>query len=225
MKNTLYLNWHRGLGDAFICTGLVRRLAERYQNILLPAKPHNVASVKSLFQDVPKVRIIRTDLECVRDWTEVEKFCHTVGIAYLGLGYKTKARFNSVPWELEFYMQANVDPRERWTGALFPEDWTRQHDAPPYAFVHDDGLRGFGIYKVDTKLALLRPDPHHPIEVASRLMVNAEEIHCIDSSFLNLAEGMFAKGLLKAKRLVFHKYARPGGYPPQALRAPWEVVE
>ncbi len=225
MKKVTYLNWHLGLGDAFICNGLVHALHARGEKLILPAKPHNVNSVEDMFRGMPNVMVMPVTNE-ISDWKQVVKACKELGLDYLGLGTKTMIRYPGRPWDLEFYDQARVPIRDRWDRFLVPFDWQTDIITGPYAFVHDDPSRGFVIKEIDSELPVRTPGaPHEPIGIAARIMANATEIHCIDSSFLNLAEGMHAQGWLRAKRFVWHKYARPGGCPPQALRAPWEIIE
>ncbi len=227
MQSPTYLNWHLGLGDAFICNGLVRALLKRGRSLILPVKPQNVEAVGSMFGGLTNLQLLPIHHEHP-DWRATEAACKVLGIGYLGLGYKTDNRFVTLPWDLEFYHQAALPTEDRWRLFDLPARFMqRTPAAPDFAFVHDDPDRGYCIdaRRMGVSLPCVFPDRRQPIHGAAMTMCDAKEIHCIDSSMLNLAEGLNALGALKATRFVFHRYARPGGHPPGGLRAPWEILE
>ena len=76
-----------------------------------------------------------------------------------------------------------------------------------YAFVFDDPKRGFVINR--NKVAKLpivtqKEDYNTSILAYRDIIENAEEVHCIDSSFFHLVNSFRPKG-----KLFYHKYVRP----------------
>lgn len=215
----LFVDWHLGLGDAFVCNGLVRSLSQyRGGEILVPAKKHNFETVRYMFRDLPGVRVTGQ-----RDQCESAPWCET-----LRLGNR-RPDFRHSEWDQEFYRHAGVAFEKRWNAFDVHLPLIRNPHPEPFIFVHQDEFRGYGIDR--EKLGYASAREFHTIEPDSSLpfwdqlwkLKFAHEIHCIDSSFLNLVEGLYANCFWHGfgPKMYFHSYARPDGLPPSVLRAPW----
>jgi len=221
MSESLYILWHGGLGDALICNSLVRHFAKDF-NVFVPVKHRNVPSVNFQFRDDPRIQIIPVDDDQqARDIAE-GRDKHKLKTLRLGLHGEG---FDIDHWDTDLYRMAGLRPELRWEGFHVVRDPHREVKTLdyPYVFVHDDRTRCFFIDP--EKL------PDIPAVFAHKsatifdwcaVIENATEIHCIDSAFLSLVDLM---SKVNAKRLVFHKYARPGGREPTKLRRHWEILE
>lgn len=215
----LFLRPHLGLGDAIICNGLVRHFARFEPNrmIILPAKTHNVPSVRWMFSDLELVTV-----KPVKDDWHADRMAEEYGddgaeVMYIG--------GSGNAFDEEFYCNAGVPMNERWSGFHVPP-FKEQHRVPPYPFrfVHDDGRRGF-IIRDDPfcSLPAVRPvyDPESPnIFAWQNALQSADVIHCIPSSFFVLMDSLLT---IKEQQLFLHASARPGGELP-TYRKPWKIV-
>lgn len=208
------INGHLGLGDHLLCNGLVRDYATRYDEIIIPVWAHNKASVDYMFRDLGKV-----ETHIVKDAQEAREIALDCD-AHLDLGYNGE-KFNETKFDQEFYRQGAVLFSHRWNLFHFERDQVQEAKCNvPFRFVHDDWGRGFQItrIKIDDANPIVRPHPLPNIFQFVWMLENADEIHCINSSFLILADSIPTK----AKRLVFHKYARPTDHP--TLKKDWETI-
>lgn len=219
--NTLYINWHLGLGDAIICNGLIRVLARQDQQITIPAKHHNVATVTWMFSDLPNVTCVpvRDDAEMI-----ARGYSHK---NVLSLGVHSGDYRIPKAWDAWFYNQAGVPHECRWSEFKLPPD-IEPYRGTPVAFVHDDESRGYVIrdeYLPRQRVGVdYAPSPKVRFGAHVAPLQRASEIHVIDSSFLCLADTIETS----AKRLVLHQYAtakdvnkRTG---PPTLRKNWEIL-
>lgn len=212
VKDTLFLRWHLGLGDAIICNGLVRALAKKHEHIVLPAKLEKVLSTFWMFSDLQNVTIL--PIEGDSDMNEAAR-----GYTMLGLGlWSKRGLVDWKNWDRQFYEDAGVPFDERWTGFHVPECQVIEPPIIPYAFIHQEVKRGMAIHQMPTMTIYEPPKPPHifwNLEAIRR----ATEIHVVNSCFLSLVESVPTT----ANRLVLHNYARTDCGPP-TLRKSWEVL-
>ena len=214
MNSSIILRGHLGLGDHIICNGMVMELLKDYREVLLPVKRRNVGSVKFMFTDL-NVTILPVEND-----EDADAYCElhgTWGNKVLKVGmYGEGFLYASNNFSSSFYEQAGIDFETSWSSFYLKRDRREEERLllemnPPtkYIFVHDDESRNLTI---DTKLMgsdlpLIRPDKtlsKNIFEYCS-IMENAEEIHCIDSSFALLADRI---DLDNDKKITIHRYAR-----------------
>lgn len=212
----LYVQWHLGNGDALLCNGLIRVLAERHGKVIIPSYPHNLQAVSFMFSDDPRIEVV-----------EAQSSIHAAAMAvasgnHLQLGYYSDGKFDPRRFDQEFYSQANVPFSARWDAFKIPYEMRQVHLEEGHAFVHQDSERGFGL-----------SDEHFP-RAMSIILVNktraffdwipdiqkCEEIHVINSCFLILIDSLPD---IECQKLFFHRYARPTDYP--VLRKKWTILE
>jgi hypothetical protein len=215
---------HLEMGDAIVSNGICRTLAKSEKKIVWLSRHDYTVAVRRMFADLPNVQVLP-----VLSYEEVRNRWLPVWPRTVKLGYFAKD-FDCSKWDSEFYRQAGYSFDNRWTEfalppALLPQGVTKQ----PFALVHEDHPRQFLV------------DPNRlPKDIEVRYITRrasfwdwvpdilaAQELHFIDSAFLNLAESLWGLKLLNSTKLVFHKYAKRypvnGGLWPQ-LRGPWEVL-
>lgn len=200
----MVLLWHLGLGDAIVCNGLVRVLARKVGRLILPAKHHNVSSVVSMFSDLPNVMVFPVDGD------EQSQLLNDGAVLPIGRWSKSGVRGN-LHWDAQFYSDANVPFDCRWSEFYAPEFEQIQPPPKPFAFVHD---KPDARIRPKTSLFVYRPALSRSILNHRSALETADEIHCIDSSFLNLAESIRKDG-----RLFCYPSARKSVIP--TLRNKW----
>lgn len=243
MKQRLLLS-HLGLGDHILTNALVRYLAESGPIVVL-VKQHNVESCSFQWRD--KVAISVFPVSHDDDAFEAVAVAERAGFEIIRLGVYRDEGYDRAAWDKEFYRHAGLVYERRWSGfkvdrrisselmvvdapwgevALVPFDLNRRWTSLPYVFVHDDPLRGFNIDpgRLPRNLPVVRPRPMHGLQSNIfdwlGVMMNATELHCINSSFAILADHAPS---LAASRRVMHAYAREGVLP--ASRMEWEVIQ
>lgn len=230
MKESFWIFTHLGLGDAIASNALFRHYAEVHKDklVIIPVWENNLASIQWMLSDVPNIFFYPIETE-----QQLLSCKNSLQGNYLALGfygadviipdndthYVRKLGFNPVKWDSEFYRQAGLDPELKWQGFKLPyflQD--RLGKAEPYSFCHQDKERGFELKWIPSNGRFL--DKSYALSHTCFFMYGASEIHCIDSSMLNLADLMETP---HCKRFVFHRYARRG-LPPQ-LKKNWEVLD
>jgi hypothetical protein len=168
------IHHHLGLGDHFVCYGLVRSLQDKYGGVEVFAKSNNYNSVVSMY-DGTGINVIRvnSDDECISD---------------LKIGFNDTTMTENIFGE-EFYRQAGVPYENRWKYEIKKYNAPIQKKIP--IFVHDDIGRGYSI-KVDG----FRPYLTDNIFDWSYAIENADEVHCIESSFRLMIDFLKPKGKL-----------------------------
>lgn len=211
-----YIYHHLGLGDHFICNGLVREIVKSKPDdqFVLLCKDRNYVTVSAMYKDLDslyvqslpteKADLIAKDLVSEKDY----KIGHEKLIHYM--------RKNSCFFDEAFYLQMNVPFEKRWESFKISRDPIQEdilfqvfgvHKDENYAFIHDDPVRGFmisekyigNIKTVHPVLGITNNMLHY-----AKIIENASSIHCIDSSFRCFLETL----PLKATELTFHIYAR-----------------
>jgi hypothetical protein len=214
---------HLEFGDALALNGMIQHFAADGQPLELFTGPHALSMVRRMYSDRPNVQVwwLQHYHEFKQRWDG-----KAPGAIQLGYFAPESDLFDKMKWDREFYRQAKVPFEFKWAKFHLPDDLIGPVPPPARsALFHEDQSRG---YSIDPRRL-----PHHigVIPLVRRPhfwdwlpeLRAAEELHFIDSAFLNLADLLWCRGLLpNVKRLAFHDYARRTG-PPE-LRAPWEIL-
>jgi len=195
-KPRLVVMTHMGLGDHFVCNGLIRHFAKTY-SVVTYVKKHYAESVCDLFRDI-HVTIIPVDGDDDA-WT---RSLNESNVIRTGIFYGP--RWNVVePWCDSFYVNAGVNPialreeffvlRSRDREKAFYRKIVSHIGTNKYVVVHDDPSR-FDPIRITTQLPIIRigrglfPIESNTIFDYCELIARAEEYHGFDSSFAWLIE-------------------------------------
>lgn len=206
--NELFIYEHLGLGDHIMCHGLIRTYIETniFEKYYLFAKKHNTPAVKYMFRDISNLEILP-----VNDDADVHGILSTkVGARVLVIGFRN---LGGECIDKCFYGQAGIDISKKWDNFKIDRDLDREKEVikifkaeKPYIFVHEDIKRNMLIDKSYLgKKKIVYPD----IELCDNLfhycslIEQADEVHCIESSFLHMIDCM---GL--NKNLYAHRYSK-----------------
>ena len=219
MKNTIYnlkrfndkkiiIHHHLGLGDTIICNGLVNYLSsEKNLTCYLPVKEHYLNMVKFLYRDNKNIIIFPVKNE-TRD-QDVEDFSLANKIKILKVGFKKvkKQNFNTyfykqlkIPYDYSFnYFHIPTDKEK--------EDQLKKHlfkyynvKSDKYILIHSESSYQKYELNIESNIDKIyidkESDLHNNLFLYRNLIFNAEEIHCINGSFLHLVERIDCKAKL-----------------------------
>lgn len=231
----LILLHHFGLGDHFMCHGIVREYCKRYDHVTTFSLPHNYASVSFMYRDLANLTILKGDEAFAREFirrnetaTGPDKHDEVkiIGFEYL--------RRSGTPLEQQLYELAGVALEKKWDNFYVARDITREEAlfariAPQgaYVFLHEDRSRDFTINrgKIHPELSIYESDPALTDNVFDycTLIERAREIHVIDSSFMFLIDCL--PYITPGQALVVHRYARPNPWwKLPILKKPWRII-
>lgn len=231
--NSIYIYHHLGLGDCIACNGIVRSYAKQYDKVFVFSKPSNASKLIYMYRDLYNIRIISLEDNEVKNFMSINP-----NNKYLVVGHKAlydelvkdpDGRFDQI-----FYKMAGLPFESKWNKFKLERNYQRElevfdmlkiSEGEKYAFVHDDYSRDLKITKNFPDIRVIRPE-RKDISIFDFLGVieKASEVHCIDSSFMNLIDCI----QLRQDNLYFHKYVKihlvgEGGTP--TLKLPWKIIE
>jgi hypothetical protein len=215
----IVLHHHLGLGDHFICNGLVHSLLDQHDVVYLPAKRHYLETIRCLYSEEPRVHVFPVDVE----HRDVAAFATRQGCETIRVGHE-----HCDPWQFDvsFYRQLNIPFEHRYTRFRLPRVIPHEEElcrrlAPrgEYCVVHREGSHGIFELKIDTTLPRVEIrrglDPFGNLLGFHKLICEATQIHCINSSVLHLVDSISPRG-----RLFYHAVRRTDFN----LRPCWSLV-
>jgi hypothetical protein len=221
MKNIMVYH-HLGLGDHFLCNGLVRYFLEtkRPDRLFLPVKRPNYGTVARMYADQPAIvpLAVETDL----DVPKLPELAQCREAIQVGFG---KSRMD---FDVSFYDTNGVPFALRWDAFKVCRDSAREAALEALAgvtqgekFVLVHNLSSNGRYDLEVRSPLrqifVTPLTDSLLDWCS-LAEKAEEVHCLDSAFIHLAQS------LKVKCGFFHHVVKTMGRH-FALRPGWNLVQ
>lgn len=217
--NEVVLYHHLGLGDHFICNGLVHKFAEDYDKIYLPCKQHNYDTVEYLYSESPKVEVVSIS---GNEYEQVYNLGLSLDIPVLTVGFENCS--HGVDWDISFYRQVNIDYSERYNSFKMPQkspEFVIDVPDEPFILVHDVSSVAQYNLNVDTKYKIVKFEKGVSSNLFSYidLIRNAIEIHCIDSSVYHLIDS-----LTDITDKLFYHHVRNAHSQKTRLLSKWEEV-
>jgi len=221
-KSAILFLGHLGLGDHIIYNGLMRELANKADELWCPVKRHNIASVRYMLNDLSDQLVIfpvDNDIQANR----IADFCEKLGVQVERNGLHSPSWHDdyALQFDKNFYEMANIPFAYRWDRFSIPYNPSQgpEHDLylkvmpkKPYAFVHDDVSRNLCIdtKRISKHLNIVRPTPglSNVLFHWRKVIENADEIHCISSSFSQFIDSILPPNHAPA---YLHRYARLDG--------------
>lgn len=202
MKNII-LYHHLGLGDHFVCNGLVHYVSKQYDSIYLPCKTSNYPTVKYLYSESPKVKVFKIDKD---EFFEVKSFSSLMNLKILMVGFE---KCDIKNWDKSFYSQLNINFNERYNSFYLPKnnpDKVLDPVKEEYILVHNQSSVCKYDLKIDTNLKVIEIENGISDNLFYYIdtIYNAKEIHCINSSVFHLIDSLSD---LKGK-LFYHDIRR-----------------
>ena len=227
MDKVLFISAPRATGDHIIANGLYRHFSKKYDLCIFPVKNSIAFNVTSMLSDLKNIVYLVYPDFIARHSTYVASYifeklkADVIKIGYAGEDFPSKI---PMTWDRNFYHQVSLDFDMRWDNFYAPRNSEKENELyrllgcenTKYAFVHDDPNRNFNIDHsfIDPSLKIVNPSMDlkgFSIFDYRKVLENASEVHCIESSFSALIESI---GLRRP--LYAHRYARP-----EVIRDPW----
>lgn len=194
---------HLGLGDHFVCNGLVRHILETVQptKLFLPTKVSYFSTVKQMYAD--QGEIISVPVKEDKDVQHLPCLSECDSVIQIGF---SKVRSD---WDVSFYDTMNVPFEYRWSKFKIVRDANRERylknrvnllPDEKFVLIHNKGSDNIiQNLKLETEHRKIFVEPLTDCVLDwCELIERAEQVHCIDSSFVHLAQSIRNNG-------VFHK--------------------
>ena len=226
------LHHHLGLGDHFICNGLVHSLLERnnWEELHLVCKPHYSKTVKHLYEDFSNIKLL-----VVKDeYTEPVEFAKNNNMEMLRIGFE---HIDANNFENSFYNQCMVDIDAEYTQFILPSRLDASEEfyntvteklGQDYIFVHKEcSIKNYDL-KIDSNLPQHIAEKNDTDDILDYVhtICKAKEIHVINSGINNLVFQLYYKGFIETDKIYYHAIRRieDGGFPIKVLPG-IEIVE
>lgn len=200
---------HLGLGDVIICNGLINFISDKFEKVYLVANKAFQDQVKFLYSTNNKVEIIVDLPKKVNDVDEfVNNYSLENSLDILKIGFsKSKLPFYKnyykqlgVPYSYSYkYFNCTRDfEKENIIYQFFLEHFEIENEN--YILVHNEASTN--TFNLDIKnknnIVYLKKDLdfYSNIFYFTKLIENAKEIHCINSSYLHLVDRLTPYGKL-----------------------------
>jgi hypothetical protein len=229
MDNLLHIIHHVGLGDHYVCKGIVVEKLKEYKKVIVYSLNHNIKTVKALYGDLKdKVIIEEVSINNVKNWRAVDNFIINLnngGQKTFRVGFRYIEHHKDASFDDSFYIQSNINFDKKWDNFDIDSKYINKNpENKGYAFVHMDRNRGYNIDITKISLPIVEPvGKENALEYIKDIQ-SAHEIHCIDSSFLNLVDLLKYKGykFCCEDRIYYHYYSRKAAIGAQPhLKCKW----
>ena len=213
----IIVHHHTGLGDHFICNGLVHALSDTY-DIDLICKNRYLKTVKHLYEDFPGIHIIGVE----DDHVDTLVYAQQTNYPLIRVGFEN-CDYNR--FEDSFYETTNIDPMAEYDRFVFPKNLEgskilynkiEKNLGKEYIFIHDASTYGTFPLNIKSNLPKHIAQKEDTDDVLDYIdtICNAKEVHVINSGLNNLVFQLYYKGLNNGK-IFFHDARKPnmGGIP------------
>jgi len=233
-ERELCIHHHLGLGDHFDCHGMVRYMLKNFDfgKVYVFSKSNYFNMVEYMYRDEDNIEVIKIDKN-LNEYDQVSSFLKAnESIHFLRVGFDQypsgrEVQDNKNCWEY-FYEQVQIPPKVRTDYFYVERDEEAESNLlkelnpgnKPYIFVHDDPERGHEIdmKKLTNDFLVIRNDNTKNIFHFIKVLEDAEEIHCMESSFKSLID-FYAK----TADLYYHDFR---GHPlGEKTNREWTIVD
>jgi hypothetical protein len=237
-KNEIFIYHHLGLGDHIDCNAIARIYLKEYNydKVNIFAKQKYFKMINFMFRDEPNIEVINIpgddEKREVHNTLQKNKGGRLVQIGhdnypwgkekelgmgcaeifYKSVGIKFNRRFD------DFFFEREQKEEERVYNKLNPKN-------EKYIFVHDDPARGFEIpddkiKELAGECKIIRNDMEENMFHFCKVLENAHQIHCMESSFRSLVETLDIQG-----ELFFHNFREAAsGYLGNSTKQDWKHI-
>src|SRR3989344_7490290 len=217
--SSILLYHHLGLGDHFMCHGIVREYCKKYEKVGIFCYAHNYPTVSFMYRDLPNLTIIQGDDAAAKEF--IGQNASRSGKSKYDevkiIGFQNLNRNDGIPLEWQFYQIAGVPIEKKWDSFFIKRDFKKEQAlfkkvAPKgdYVFIHDDIPRKYVIKKelINKNYTMFTPGKESTNNIIDycTIIEKAKEIHVIDSSFMFLIDCLPYSN--PNQKLYIHRYAR-----------------
>jgi hypothetical protein len=190
----IVLHHHLGLGDHFVCNGLVNFLSLKYEKIFLPCKPHNYATVSYLYSENNRVSVFTIE---DNEISFVNNYAQQQGLPILRIGFEHTDYRN---WAKSFYDQIDLPFEYRYELFAMPihkdPDTTIPIPSEKFIVIHNEGSQQkydltIATNPISLKEFFIHKETDHPnLFSYVPILFRAKQIHCINSSVFHLIDSL-----------------------------------
>lgn len=179
---------HLGLGDHFVCNGLINILSKNYDKVYLPCKQMYFETVNYMFSENIKVHVVKI----IKEEKEVYELSERLNIPVLMIGHNFHSNLH---WDKSFYKQFDIPFKERYDSFKLPSCLDIYKVPVPqndYIVIHNEASIGnFDIdIRTNLKKVFVTKELCSNMFSLIDLFLNAKEIHCIDSSVFHFVDSL-----------------------------------
>ena len=200
----LFIHHHLGLGDHLDCNGMVRYILEKgdMDRVCVFSKSNYFDMIDYMYRETEDIEVIKISKE--DEYGDVKRVVDENGGRLLVVGHQyypgkqAELSQNKNCWEF-FYEQIQVPYSVRYKYFHVERDEEEEQrvfdklnpDNEPYIFIHEDADRGFLLNRehfIDKNLKVIENDVTENIFHFTKILEDAQEIHCMESSFKTLID-------------------------------------
>lgn len=220
---------HTGMGDYIICNGLIRELISDGKQHTLLVNEQQETSVRFMYRDISNISFEIMDFSEI--WTKPwksENALNSVG-TIIGLQYLERFVNTTYHFDEVFYLQFNVPFDYRWSKFKVNRNLESEHNLfnqmnlveNQYIFLHDRPPWLINKSHLSTDLPIISPswDVNNIFDYCY-IIENANEIHCIDSSFKNLVDSLNPH----TNQLYYHLNRQNNPFYYSSSKLGWKTV-
>ena len=215
----LCIHHHLGLGDHFDMNGMVRNYLKEFNKIYVFSKSSYYSMIEYMYRDNDNIIVIEIPNERMNEEVQIAENFYNISsniTNFLRIGFEhypflQENQLDKNCWEF-FYEQVNVPYNIRTDMFHVERDMEEENrvlkklnpSGDKFIFVHDDKERGFSVNKehiLDKGLTVIENDMDENIFHFLKIIENAEEIHCMESSFKSLID-IYAK----TENIFYHDF-------------------
>ena len=231
----LCVHHHLGLGDHFDCNGMIRQMLKTgpYDKVHVFSKCRYHDMIDFMYRDEDNIVVVKIDtdkseLEQVSEYYENSTCTEFLRIGHEHYPFEKEHLYDKNCWEF-FYDQIDMPYNVRTDMFYFERDIKQEErlfnklnpDHEPYIFIHDDAARGYELNRghfLNPSLKTVENDITENIFYFIKILEEAEEIHCMESSFKSLVD-LYAK----TENIFYHDFRNQplGNYTNKK----WNVIK
>lgn len=205
---SIIVHHHLGIGDHFICNGLVHTICDEYDEVHLICKSACYPTVKHLYEDYEKIKVIPINDEP----SDAYRYAAETGIPLVRIGFENLDRSK---FEHSFYELVNIPLENRYTRFRFPNNLEKSiafyekviyNKSRDYIFVFNTSTHCTHNLKIESTLPQVvakKSDTDDIIDYVHTIM-NAKEVHFINSGLWPMIVQMYFLKLLHCDKIYFH---------------------
>lgn len=221
MDKPIFIYQHLGLGDHILCNGLIRSLVKPDCKYAMFVKPddNNYSSVSYMYRDLKNVEYIKAEdtnavLILKKYGIDLNDHVKTPNPNLHLIGFHWPD--DKLTFEQNFYHQNNVPFENKWSKFFCERDseleqkiYDHYNINEDYIFVHDDHRFKINENRLPKGIRVIRPQLGltNNVFAYAKLIENAKSVHCIESSFGFMVDGMGIN-----REFYVHRYARYLGW-------------
>ncbi len=226
-EDSIILHFHLGLGDNIICNGLVNKISNSFKEIHLPIKEKYSEMIRFMFKSNKNIKFF--DVSYSNSTNDVYKYSIKNNLDVLRIGFEKQ---KNEPFNTWFYNQIKFDYIDSYDYFDVPKDSKKSNQLfdhltnyyeignNPYNLIHNESHENIYELKILNNFKNIyvskNSDVFNNLFFYDKVIEKAQEIHCINSSFLHLVDRLPNK-----KNLFYHKVRHSNFF----IDEKWKIIE